>query len=111
MKFELTEKKELTVLTISERKIDATVSAELKAEFLVICKRKGLKKLVVDLASVEFCDSSGLAALLIAHRATNAAGGTVHLVKPQKKILDLLRLSQLERLFFVNKTVAEASAA
>lgn len=108
MKFDIKEKDGAAVFVVKERKIDQTVSAELKAEFLVLCKTKSVMKMIVDLKTVEFCDSSGLSALLIADRTMRARGGSVHLVQVHKKILDLLKLSQLDRLFFINKTVAEA---
>jgi anti-anti-sigma factor len=111
MKFDVKKNGNAQVLTIHERKIDATVSAELKAEFLVLCKPKTVKKLIVDLAEVQFCDSSGLSAFLVASRAIGEHGGAVHLVKPHKKILDLLNLSQLTRIFTINATIAEAVKA
>src|SRR5579862_202768 len=104
MKFDVKKDGATTVLSIHERKIDTTVSAELKAEFLLLCKPKTMKKLIVDLSEVEFCDSSGLAAFLVASRTIAEHGGMVHLVKPHKKILDLLNLSQLTRIFTINKT-------
>jgi anti-anti-sigma factor len=108
MKFDVKEKDEATILTINERRINASISAELKAEFLVLCKPKVAKKLIVVLKDVEFCDSSGLSALLIAHRAMNEHGGSVHLVQVHKKIIDLLKLSQLDRIFNISKTIGEA---
>jgi anti-anti-sigma factor len=108
MKFDVKEKDGATILTINEKRINASISAELKAEFLVLCKPKVAKKLIVVLKDVEFCDSSGLSALLIAHRAMGEHGGSVHLVQVHKKIIDLLKLSQLDRIFNINKTVGEA---
>jgi anti-sigma B factor antagonist len=108
MKFDVKEKDGATILTIKERKINAAISAELKAEFLVLCKPKVAKKLIVVLRDVEFCDSSGLSAFLIAHRAMGEHGGSVHLVQVHKKIIDLLSLSQLDRIFNISKTIGEA---
>ena len=111
MKFDVKEKDGATILTIKERKIDAAVSGELKAEFLVLAKPKATGKLIVDLKAVEFCDSSGLSALLIADRTMKAHGGTVHLVNAHKKIVDLLKMSHLDHVFNFHKTVAEAMKA
>ena len=108
MKFDVTEKDDATIFTIKERKIDASISSELKAEFLLLGKPKSKKKLIVDLTKVDFCDSTGLSALLIAERAMREHGGSIHLVKVHKKIIDLLKLSQLDRIFNFNKTIAEA---
>ena len=108
MKFDVKEKDGAMILTIQEKKINAAISAELKAEFLILCKPKVARKLVVVLKEVEFCDSSGLSALLIADRAMRENGGSVHLVQVHKKITDLLKLSQLDRIFNINKSIADA---
>lgn len=108
MKFEKKTNGTTTVLKLSERKLDAMLAPELKAEFLVLCKPKVTKKLVVDLSKVEFCDSSGLSALLIADRSMREHGGSIHLVNVHKRVMDLIKISQLDRVFTINQTVAEA---
>jgi anti-anti-sigma factor len=108
MKFSVSKEGKATILTLEAKKLDATVTPELKAEFLVLCKPKVTQKLVVDMGKVEFCDSSGLSALLIAHRAMREHGGVVHLVSVHKKILDLMKISQLDRVFTINAKLADA---
>lgn len=111
MKFTVTKNGKATILTLDSRKLDATVTPELKAEFLLLCKPKVTQKLIVDLGKVEFCDSSGLSALLIADRAMREHGGTVHLVSVHKKVMDLMKISQLDRVFTINAKVADALSA
>ena len=111
MKFSVTKNGKATILKLESRKLDATVTPELKAEFLVLCKPKVTQKLIVDLELVEFCDSSGLSALLIADRAMREHGGSVHLVHVHKKVLDLMKISQLDRVFTINNKVADAISA
>lgn len=109
MKFDVIKNGETVILKLHERKLDATVSPQLKAEFLVLCKPKVTKKLIVDMGNVQFCDSSGLSALLIADRTMREHGGSVHLAHVHKKVLDLIKISQLDRVFTINKSVEEAS--
>jgi anti-anti-sigma factor len=108
MRFETKKNGVATILKIHERKLDATVSPELKGEFLVICKPK-TKELIIDLSDVEFCDSSGLSALLIAERKMRENGGTVKLVGIQKKVLSLIKISHLDRAFQIYDTLAKAT--
>jgi len=108
MKFDVTKNGKATVLTLHGKKLDATTSPALKAEFLILCKPKVCAKLVVDMKEVEFCDSSGLSALLIADRTMREHGGSVHLVHVHKKVLDLMKISQLDRVFTMHKKVEEA---
>ncbi|GAY07432.1 STAS domain-containing protein [Pseudonocardia sp. N23] len=61
---------------------------------------------VIDLAEVSFCDSSGLAALLSAHRRTSRRGGTVVLRSPQGPMRRILRLTGVEVLFEIEETHA-----
>lgn len=108
MKFKVTKNGGNTILKLGVRKLDATVTPELKAEFLILCKPKVTEKLIVDLESVEFCDSSGLSALLIADRTMREHGGSVSLVHVHKKVKDLMTISQLDRVFTIEDSVADA---
>ncbi len=108
MKFTIEKNGKATVLKLHGRKLDATVSPDLKAEFLVLCKPKVSETLIVDLTEVQFCDSSGLSALLIADRTMREHGGSVQLVHVHKKVMDLLKISQLDRVFTITDTVADA---
>ncbi len=111
MKYEVKKNGKSTVLRLRGRKLDATISPELKAEFLVLCKPKVCSKLIIDMTEVQFCDSSGLSALLIADRAMREHGGSVSLVRVNKKVLDLMKISQLDRIFTINDKVEDARNA
>jgi len=108
MNFEIQKNGETVVLKLKERKLDSSVSPELKGEFLILCRPK-LQSLVVDLTDVEFCDSSGLSALLIADRKMKEHGGKVILVNVHKKVMSLLKISMLDRVFDVRE-VSHGSA-
>jgi len=108
MKFDVTKNGKATVLALQGKKLDATTAPALKAEFLILCKPKVCQRLVVDMEQVEFCDSSGLSALLIADRTMREHGGSVHLARVHKKVLDLMKISQLDRVFTMHKKVEEA---
>ncbi|MBA4312534.1 MAG: anti-sigma factor antagonist [Chlorobiaceae bacterium] len=111
MKFEIIKDGKATILKLHGRKLDSTVAPELKAEFLLLCKPKNAAKLIIDLKEVQFCDSSGLSALLIADRTMRQHGGTVHLVHVHDKVMDLMRITQLDRMFTINKKVDDALKA
>lgn len=110
MQFEIRKNGQATVLKLKDRKLDATVSPELKGEFLILCNPQ-TKNLVIDLSAVEFCDSSGLSALLIAERKMRENGGVVLLAGVQKKVLSLIKISRLDRAFRIYDSVAQALRA
>jgi anti-sigma B factor antagonist len=98
MKFEVQNDGSSVTLTLKEKKLDSSIAGELKGEFLILCTPK-VQKLTLDLREVEFCDSSGLSALLIAERKMKEHGGVVRLVHTHKKVINLLKISMLDRLF------------
>ena len=102
MKFDVTTNGASTTLKLHERKLDSSVAPELKGEFLLMCKPK-VDTLIIDLAEVEFCDSSGLSALLIADRKMKEHGGKVRLAHVHKKVLALLKISMLDRVFEIEE--------
>jgi anti-anti-sigma factor len=106
MKFAVQKNDATTTLTINEPKIDSAVSAELKGEFVVLCTPK-VDTLVIDLATVEFCDSSGLSALLIADRKMKEHGGKVRLLNVHKKVMAILKISMLDRVFDIAESTAK----
>lgn len=110
MHFDIKKNGDSTVFKLKERKLDASISPELKGEFLLLCNEKTLR-LIVDLSDVEFCDSSGLSALLIAERKMREKGGTVRLAGLQKKVLSLIKISHLDRAFSIYESVAKALKA
>jgi anti-sigma B factor antagonist len=63
---------------------------------------------LIDLSDVEFCDSTGLSALLIAERQMRENSGRVKLVGVHKKVLSLLKISHLDRTFQIFDTLAKA---
>lgn len=107
MKFDVTKNGSGAVLVLKERKLDVTVSPELKGEFILLC-RPSLKSLIIDLSAVEFCDSSGLSALLIADRQMREHGGEIKLAGVHKKVLTLLKISQLDKVFPIYDSVDKA---
>lgn len=108
MHFDTKKNGSATILKIRQRKLDASISPELKGEFLLLCKPQ-LKELIVDLSNVEFCDSSGLSALLIAERKMRENGGAVKLVGVHKKVLSLIKISHLDRAFQIYDSIAKAT--
>ncbi|MGA9116767.1 MAG: STAS domain-containing protein [Bacteroidota bacterium] len=102
MKYEVRKTDTAVTLKLKERKLDSSISPELKGEFLLLCK-PAVERMVVDMADVEFCDSSGLSALLIADRKMKEHGGSVRLINVHKKVAALLKISMLDRVFEIQE--------
>jgi len=68
-------------------------------------------RVVIDLKSVSFCDSTGLSALLTALSGAEAAGGVLVLSEVHPRIRRVLAITGLHRRFTSYGTVEEAIAA
>jgi anti-anti-sigma factor len=66
---------------------------------------------VVDLSGVEFCDSTGLSALVVGHNRAAATGGWVRLAAPSEWMSGLLDTVGLSGRLGVYPSVAEALEA
>lgn len=66
---------------------------------------QGEERVVVHLDAVTFMDSSGLGTLVAAHRAQTAGGGRFELVCEVPRLLRLIEITGLDRVFTVNGQV------
>ena len=68
-------------------------------------------QVIVDLAGLEFIDSSGVAALARGRRQAWQAGGDLVLAAPQREVMLVLAVTRLIDAFCVYATVEEAAGA
>lgn len=94
--------------------IDITSTDGLRAA-LVAAAAHGHGTFVVDMSRTRFCDSSGLHALVAAHRRAQVAGGEVLLVVPDTAVLRVLAITGVDQLIpnfaSLDEALAQASAA
>ncbi|MEE1783511.1 STAS domain-containing protein [Streptomyces sp. SP17BM10] len=60
---------------------------------------------VIDCAGLDFCDSTGLNALLRAQARATAAGGRIELARPRPLVLRMLELTGVTDAFRIRDTV------
>jgi anti-sigma B factor antagonist len=65
--------------------------------------------IIVDLAGLDFIDSSGVAALARGRKHARHAGGDLVLAAPQQQVLRVLTLTRLIEVFPVHASVDEAT--
>ena len=59
----------------------------------------GQKNVLLNLEKVSYMDSAGIGELVACYKRSKEKGGTVKLLKPSGKVLDLLQLTKLEEVF------------
>jgi len=97
----------IAVFKLNESRFDATIAGFVKAEFSISLS-EGVNKLIVDMSEVEYCDSSGLSALLLAFRILQAEEGEIKIASPQKSVKTLIEISQLDKILPIYNSVEEA---
>ena len=68
-------------------------------------------QLILDLSELQFVSSVGLGAIIAAHLRCRHHDGEIRLVAPPPKILELLEVTKLTKLFAIYDSVEAAIAA
>ncbi len=107
MEFNIDKQENLTLIQVQEEKLDTHIAPTLKSE-LVLISGNGEKNIILDLANVRYCDSSGLSAILVANRLCKNASGTFVLTGLNDAVERLITISQLDTVLNITNTVEEA---
>ena len=97
---------EILVLTPMETRIEAATIYSFKGQ-LVDWINKGREKIVLDLTHVGFVDSSGLGAIISTLKSLGD-GGELLLVNPQKSVMNMLKLTRMNRVLKIFNSIEEA---
>ena len=71
----------------------------------------GQKKIVMNLAGVNYIDSTGLGELVAGYRQVKSQGGELKLMNLNKKVSDLLQITKLYAVFDIHNDEAQAVAS
>lgn len=100
---------EVLVVTYEGESLDAYAATELRTRIASRIE-EGWRYVVLDLSSVRFLDSTGLGVLVHLHKRA-ARGGRFVLCGVGEMVLDVLRLTRMDRALSVVPTAADAIRA
>jgi anti-anti-sigma factor len=106
--YELKRVEDIAIFKLNEKRFDASIAGFVKGEFTILLHTEDVKKLIIDLSEVEYCDSSGLSAILLAFRILQTKDGQIRIASPTKNVKTLIEISQLDRVLNIYNTVNEA---
>ena len=107
MAFDIQKNGNHTLIKVNSDRLDTNNAPGLKSE-LVLANNKGEKNIILDLSNCGFCDSSGLRSVLVANRLCEDAIGTFILSGLQPDVETLVKISMLDSILLITKTVEEA---
>jgi anti-anti-sigma factor len=94
MNFKSEVQNNVLVVTALVERLDTHSAPELKSVFTFEHK-KGINKVVFNLANTKFCDSSGLSAILVGNRLCKDTNGIFALTSVQPMVLKMIEIAQL----------------
>lgn len=107
MAFEIQKNNGFTLIKVGSSRLDTNNAPDLKSE-LVGINNQGEKNIVLDLSNCDYCDSSGLRAVLVGNRLCEDAIGTFILCGLQPDVESLVTISMLHTVLIITKTVDQA---
>lgn len=96
----------VAVVVPAVRRLDAAVAPAFKQDVVALVQG-GERRLVVDLADVEFVDSSGLGALVSVLKALGGQGALA-VSGAQGSVMALFKLTRMDRVFAIEPTRVDA---
>ena len=107
MNLTIDKQEKYALVTIKEPKLISIVAPELKAE-IVVLHHEAIKNMIFDMSQVQYCDSSGLSAILVGYRMCRDNNGIFVLAGVQDHVKKLISISQLDGMLIQVPTVNEA---
>ncbi len=100
MHYSLDKNEKYALIRLHEQKLNTLISAELKSELLII-NSQGYANIILDLTETQYCDSSGLSAVLVGNRVCRNANGSFVITGLSEPIRKLISISQLEQVLTI----------
>jgi len=108
-KIDVEEVNGITVARFLEKKIldEANIDA-LGQEMFALVDEDGRKKIILDFSLVEYLSSAALGKLITMHKKVDTAKGKLALCNIQKDIMDVFKITQLNKVLTLCKDLDDA---
>ncbi|RMH41719.1 MAG: anti-sigma factor antagonist [Alphaproteobacteria bacterium] len=107
MDIEKREEGDVIIVTVGEPRVDAAIAIDFKDWFLPLATAPQ-ETVVIDMAKVEFLDSSGLGAIVAVLKALTPSGKSVALAGLSETVAKVFRLTRMDRVFTIFEDVGAA---
>lgn len=106
MKYTIDKHEKYLVVKLQEDKLNSLISPDLKSLF-ILQNSEGIRNMILDLSGSNYCDSSGLSAILVANRVCKNSKGTFVLTGLKDAVKKMILISQLDNVLTITPTVNE----
>jgi len=108
MSFTLEKLEHVSIITIETEKLNFENAPDLKTQIIQSAKEDQFSPLIIDLEQVNFADSSGLSALLLAQRTYRDTDRPYVICSVGERVMKLLEVSHLHTVFQIAENRVEA---
>lgn len=108
MKFDVELIDNVSVITPLREKMDTEIAPDMKSQIVLISEGNEFGPLIIDLKNVNYADSSGLSALLLAHRLYRDSNRPLVICSLHERIQKLLNISRLTSVFVIDDNREQA---
>lgn len=106
MEMTLITKKRMAVMRL-QGEIDHHAAAEIRTALEREIKRTGAINIGLDFGNVKFMDSAGIGMIIGRYKTIKALGGNIIIYNASESVKRLLKMSGLDRLVIISKTLQE----
>jgi anti-sigma B factor antagonist len=107
MNFIVRKEKHYSCIRVVRDHLDSFVSPELKAELVMLSNKKE-QNIILDLKDCNYCDSSGLSAILVGNRLCGDAKGIFIICNLSPGVDRLIKLAMLDSILKIEPSFEEA---
>jgi anti-anti-sigma factor len=92
-------------LVMLDGELDLSTAPQLYEQFAELA-REGIKHVSLNLAELDFMDSTGLSVILAEHKRVDSLGGELTIFSPRPMVRRLFEVTALDRYFTIRPTKA-----
>ncbi|MCX6239159.1 MAG: STAS domain-containing protein [Bacteroidia bacterium] len=107
MNFIVRKEENYSCIKVVRDRLDSFVSPELKAELVMLASNQE-HNIILDLADCNYCDSSGLSAILVGNRLCEDSEGTFIICNLSQSVEKMIKLAMLDSILLIASNLEEA---
>ena len=107
MNFNIRNESNYSCVKVDRERLDSFIAPELKAE-LVMLSNQGVTNIILDLSECEYCDSSGLSAILVGNRLCDDSEGIFIICNLSSAVEKMIKMAMLDSILLIAPGLKEA---
>jgi len=107
MNFIIRKEENYSCVKVLRDHLDSFVSPDLKAELVMLSSQQE-RNIILDLSDCNYCDSSGLSAILVGNRLCEDTEGTFIICNLSQSVERMIKLAMLDSILVIAPNIEEA---